>query len=534
MDISQFSLREKIGQMVVCGFNGTEPSEEIMLLIKTYHIGGIIYFRRNLKDVEQVCRLSAELRKISEQYSSVPLCISMDQEGGMVARMDKGITLMPGNMALGAARDIKGVYDAALISGQELRSMGINMNYAPCIDINNNALNPVIGIRSFGERAELVSDMGAAALHGYQEAEIAATVKHFPGHGDTDTDSHLDLPNIPHDMKRLNELELVPFVRAIEAGVDAIMTAHVKFPAIESDSIPATLSKKVLTGLLRNELNFEGVIVTDCLEMNAISQGIGVAAGAVAAVEAGADLVLISHLLERQVSGIEALIHAVETGRISEARIDESFQRIVELKKRRAMEIAPPPYDEMEMNINSKKSWDIAHKLSEKSITLVKDTNQMPLHIEEPTYVVWPEVRTGTEVDEVIEQEETLGVILSGYMELVEEDIIGIYPTEEEINKVLDKSRAFKQLIFVSYNAASSPGQQKLISELAKREDLCLVVAAARNPFDLLDFPQIKTYIAVYENRPLAMKSLAKVLLGINKALGKLPVSISDPYPYEH
>jgi beta-N-acetylhexosaminidase len=531
MDIEQLSLAEKIGQMFACGLHGTEPSQEIIDVIQNYHIGGIIYFRRNIDTAAQVGNLSHGLQKIAKQHSDIPLFISIDQEGGMVARIDREITLSPGNMALGATRDIEGVFEAAIISGKELRTMGINMNFAPCIDINNNPLNPVIGVRSYGENAELVKEMGQAAIRGFQESGVSATVKHFPGHGDTDTDSHLGLPSINHDMQRLEELELVPFQGAIEEGVDAIMTSHVVFPAIESSGVPATLSHHVLTGLLRKKLGYKGLVVTDCLEMSAISEGIGTDEGAVRAVEAGADLILISHTYERQTNAIKALIQAVESGRISEQRIHESVERILHLKNKRNMHQWNEEHLKVDKMIGQEKDWNLARKLSEKSITLVKDQQQLPLK-DKKTYVVWTEVRVGTEVDEVIEQADTLGAALSKKMTAVDEDRIGVFPSGKEIQHVLDRSKHYEQVVFVSYNAMFSTGQTKIVNEISQREDVVFLVAATRNPFDYLQFPQVKTYLACYENRPLAMESLANVLLGVNPAQGKLPVSISQEYPY--
>lgn len=559
MMMSQLKLRQKIGQMVVCGFDGHTPSDNITTLIEQYAVGGIIYFRRNLKDVKQVYDLSMALHNSSSRASTLPLTIAIDQEGGMVARLDRGITLMPGQMALGATRNVQGVYNAAYHAGLELRMLGINMNYAPCLDVNNNHLNPVIGVRSFGEDAELVSNMGVAAVRGYQAAALAATVKHFPGHGDTLVDSHLDLPLVPHKLERLHQIELAPFVKAIESGVDAVMTAHVIFPAIDPERIPATVSTRVLTGLLREQLGFNGVIITDCLEMNAIAQGVGVAEGAVAAIEAGADQVLISHTFERQVAGIEALLAAVTSGRLSEERIDRSVRRIIEMKQRRHMHLSPPPFAEvalrlkngsakevalqmnagsvkdMAMEMNAGSAKEVAQDLSANSITLVKDEGrQLPLDAAANTYVVWTQVRQSTQVDEVIEQEETLGRILNAYMSHVEEDGIGIEPTLAEIARVVEKSGQYTQLVFVSYNATFHKGQQQLIAKLSSMEHLRLIVVAARNPFDLVCFPQVNTYLATYENRPLAMRSLAKVLLGMAKPRGKLPVTISEQYAYGH
>lgn len=249
---------------------------------------------------------------------------------------------MPGGMAIAAAGSVEDAYQAALISGRELSAMGINLNYAPVLDVNNNARNPVIGVRSFGESPEKVADYGAATIRGFQDAGVAATAKHFPGHGDTDVDSHLDLPTVRHDRARMDSVELVPFRRAIAEGVDAMMSAHIYFPALEQEKLPVTLSKAVLTGLLREELGFGGIIMTDCMEMNAIAEHYGTVEASVLAIEAGADIVLISHRADRQLAASEAILHAVAEGRISETRIDDSVRRLLALKVKRGVIAAGP------------------------------------------------------------------------------------------------------------------------------------------------------------------------------------------------
>ncbi|TXK74452.1 beta-N-acetylhexosaminidase [Paenibacillus sp. N3.4] len=527
----QLTLRQKVGQLFICGFQSEEPDAQITQLIEEYALGGVIYFRRNVKDALQLAHLSAELQTINLKYGGQPLFIAVDQEGGMVSRIEKGATLLPGNMALGAAFEPEGAYISSKIMGKELRQMGINMNFSPCLDINNNRFNPVIGVRSYGETAELVSDLGVHAVKGLQDENVIATVKHFPGHGDTSEDSHHDLPVVPHPMERLLELELAPFVKAIEEGVDAIMTAHVVFAALEEKGVPSTLSYPILTELLREKLGFHGLIVTDCLEMKAISEGIGVAEGAVRAIEAGSDLILVSHQLNRQIAAIEAVIEAVENGRIPEARIDESVQRIMTVKSKRNIQndyftsIPADPISTSEHQVQAK-------ELSRKSITLVKDEVGQVLDVNEPTLVIWTEVQAGTEIDEVVDRIGTLGSLLSERSgQAIDEVYIGLYPTEADIALVLQACEGKKQVVMVTYNAAFSVGQKSLVQQLASKEDLIFIVAAGRNPYDLLEFPEVKTYYACYENRPLAMGSLANVLLGKEKAVGRLPVTLSEQYP---
>ncbi|OCT15008.1 glycoside hydrolase [Paenibacillus pectinilyticus] len=525
------SLRQKVGQLFICGFQTLEPNAAITQLIEDYGLGGVIYFRRNVEEAHQLARLSSDLQEISLKSGGQPLFIAVDQEGGMVSRIEKGATLLPGNMALGAAFAPAGVYASSKVMGKELRQMGVNMNFAPCLDINNNRLNPVIGVRSYGETAALVGDLGTHAVKGLQDMGVIATVKHFPGHGDTSADSHHDLPVVPHSMERLMELELAPFVKAIEGGVDAIMTAHVVFEALEASDVPSTLSYRILTELLRKQLGFKGLIVTDCLEMKAISEGLGVAEGAVRAIEAGSDIILVSHELERQVAAIEAVIAAVESGRIPESRIDESVMRIIGYKCKRGISydtLAPIP----DGPISTPEHQLLAKELSRKSITKVKDEVGELLQVNDKLLVIWTEVQSGTEIDEVVDREGTLGSALSELSgHTVRELYVGLYPTDAEIADLVEKCEGLEQVVVVTYNATFSTGQTKLVKALAGQEDLHLIVAAGRNPYDLLEFPEVKTYYACYENRPLAMVSLANVLLGHEAAVGRLPVTLSEQYP---
>lgn len=528
------TLEEKIGQMLMCGFDGLTPNDHIQKLIEKHHIGGVIYFSRNFAHVKQTADLSYDLQQINASSSQIPLFISIDQEGGMVARIDNDeVTLVPGNMSIGASRDAKLAYEAAVICAKELRLMGINVNFAPSLDINNNPRNPVIGVRSYGENAELVSKLGIATIEGYQSVNLAATAKHFPGHGDTAVDSHYGLASVPHDQERLMQLELAPFIRAIQAGVDMIMTAHVMFPAFEPEQIPATLSRRVLHDLLRVQLKYEGVIVTDCLEMHAISKEFGVAEGAVMAVEGGADIVLVSHTFDEQVGAIEALLIAVKSGRIQEEQIDASVKRILALKHKRRIGEYERLTDAVAERFGTAERKDLIRQLTEKSITLVKDEQQLPLNVSEPTLVIWPEVRTSTQVDEAIEQTYTLGPALAELGANVKEFRVSTHPSADEIQSTIKLAEGYKQVIVVTYNAVSElhEGQVEIVRQISARNDVVLVVASTRNPYDLNQFSEVKTYLCCYENRPMTMLALAKVLTGQRQAQGKLPVTISTEYP---
>src|SRR2546421_4319209 len=330
------TLEEQIGQVLMVGFWGDTPSQEVIDLISRYHVGNVLLFSRNVREAGQVLELTASLQAMAKEAGQrYPLFIAIDQENGIVQRLGEAATIFPGNMALGAIGSNEIAFKVALATGRELQALGINMNLAPVVDVNNNAANPVIGVRSFGEDAQQVARLGAAMVKGYAAAGILSCLKHFPGHGDTAVDSHLALPLIPYDLERLEALELVPFRGGIEAGAECVMIAHVSFPALtEQNMLPATLSPAIVQGLLREKLGFSGVILSDCMEMRAISDTFGTERAAVTALQAGIDLVLVSHIYTRQRGSIEAILAAVEAHELSPQAIQQAAERVLRLKAR--------------------------------------------------------------------------------------------------------------------------------------------------------------------------------------------------------
>ncbi|NIK76950.1 beta-N-acetylhexosaminidase [Paenibacillus castaneae] len=521
-----WSLRKKVGQLFVFGFHGFEPSEGIKQLIETNGIGGTIYFTRNVRNAEQVHKLSGELQSITKNAGNPPLFIAIDQEGGMVARLVDGVTLMPGNMALGAAGQAEGARETARICGEELRYLGVTMNYAPCIDVNNNPDNPVINVRSYSDRSDVVAELGAAAVAGYQSARVAATVKHFPGHGDTAVDSHHALPILLHGRERLESIELKPFRAAIEAGTECIMTAHVCLPALDPSGVPSTLSEPVITGLLRKELGYGGIVVTDCLEMDAIDQNYGPEQGAIMALQAGADMVLVSHTFEKQWAALEAVASAVENGELAEARIDEALDRIMRLKEKLMLEEPLLPWAQVESMIGTEANKAVARRWSEASVTLVKDDGGLlPLNRAESTLVLWPDIVPVSVADEMLQGDGTLGYFLSQYgANVVERQMSDADPLAD-----LEK---FAQIIVVTYDASKHELERNIAREVVSLAPDRTVAVSVRNPLDLLLYPDVNTYIAVYECRPLALSSAARTLLGDLNPVGTLPLEISAAYPF--
>ncbi|HOO72079.1 MAG TPA: glycoside hydrolase family 3 protein [Spirochaetota bacterium] len=332
--LKTMTLEQKIGQMIMTACYGTEANKPAAELIQRYLPGGIIFFGYNFERGKNLKNFIEDLQRVSLESSGIPLFISVDQEGGRVRRIVDGVTQFPGNLAAGAGGDSDLVFRWARILGIELRMLGVNMNLAPVVDVNNNPDNPVINSRSFGSDPDIAADMGSAYIRGLQKSSCISVVKHFPGHGDTNRDSHLTLPVIRYDMERLRSVELYPFRKAIDSGVETVMTAHISYPLILGTDDSATISGYFLTDLLRKEMGFGGIVITDDMEMNAISKNMDMGEAAVRSVLAGADIVLISTYGENVPAIINGLMAAVKEGRLPLERVDDSVRRILEMKFR--------------------------------------------------------------------------------------------------------------------------------------------------------------------------------------------------------
>ncbi|MBF0450167.1 MAG: beta-N-acetylhexosaminidase [Candidatus Magnetomorum sp.] len=335
-NISMLSLREKIGLLLMVGISGHHPDKIVQQRMEQQYISAYLLFQKNTPSLSVTKSLTDELKQMAEHYLLSPLLIAIDQEQGRVIRIKNGITRLPAAYALGRLNNPQYVHDACFISGCELRSLGININFAPVADINSNPDNPIIGTRSFGENPVLVSEMVRHAIRGYHDTGIICSAKHFPGHGDVSIDSHLDLPVSEKNIDQLYQTELLPFEVAISESVPMIMTAHISYPKIDSQW-PATLSPTILTQLLRKKMKYQGVIISDDLEMKALNQCGPHEDLAVQMIIAGCDMLIISENLTHEVSVdniYQALFQAVQNQIISEDRLNESVQRILRLRQR--------------------------------------------------------------------------------------------------------------------------------------------------------------------------------------------------------
>jgi beta-N-acetylhexosaminidase len=336
-------LRRHVGRLAVVGFSGHSVPAGLRDLAEAFDLGGVIYFDRNIEEPRQLRELSRELASLARDW---PFWISVDQEGGRVARLKAPFTIWPPAAAIGRRGDERIAEEVARAIAGELRAVGINFDYAPVLDVWTNSANRVIGDRAFGDRPEDVARLGAAFVRGLQGAGVAACGKHFPGHGDTVVDSHEALPIVEHDRRRLDAVELVPFRRAIAEGVATIMTAHVLMPAFD-ERRPASLSPVIVQRLLKDDLRFQGVVVSDDLGMKAVSGEFGLGDAVVAAIAGGSDVVLMCNsTIDEQVGALEAVIRAGEDGRIPATRIDDAWARQRRVKERFFPDSGPlPPLD---------------------------------------------------------------------------------------------------------------------------------------------------------------------------------------------
>ena len=419
--VSEMTIEQKIGQMLMPDFrqwkmegednlsNFTTMNEEVAKIIDDFDLGGVILFAQNVETTEQTTQLTHDLQQViaNDESNDISLLISIDQEGGIVTRLGTG-TSLPGNMALGATKNELSSYRAGTVLGKELDSLGINVNFAPSLDVNNNPANPVIGLRSFSSDAELVGKLGVQMINGIQDQGVSAAAKHFPGHGDTATDSHYGLPLVDKSYEEIKEVELKPFQEAVDNGVDMIMTAHIQYPQIESDTytskndgteitLPATLSDDILTGVLREDMGYDGVIVTDALNMDAIAANFGEVEAVIMTIKAGADIALMPtvlrstddiHKLQAIVDGVKA---AVESGELTMAELDDSVERIIKLKIDRGIMDVNNDTKTLEEKIanaknivGSEENRLIEREVSAEAVTVVKNENNiLPLNPKE-------------------------------------------------------------------------------------------------------------------------------------------------------
>lgn len=553
--MARMTLHEKVGQLFVQQVWGrtaaTSRTENLTAygvatpaeVVQKYALGGVIYFAwtDSVNDPQQITALSNGLQAAALARPSkvpVPLTVSVDQEQGVVTRIGPPATQFPGGMALGAGRSAADAREAAAITGKELRAMGLTTNFAPVCDTNVNPLNPVIGTRSFSSDPALAAELAAAQVKGYQDdAGIMSSAKHFPGHGDTATDSHVAFPVITHTREEWEEIDAPPFKAAIDAGIEMIMTAHLAFPALDDSGDPATLSKPILTGLLREELGFEGLIVTDSLEMQGVRELYGDAEVAVRALLAGVDVLLMSPALP---DAFAAVVEAVESGRIPRRELDAKVRRVLTHKARRGITgrgVLVDP-NALERVVGTAAHLAAADAITNRTTTLVRnDDGVLPVAVGGKNVLV-----TGYGVTTTA----TLAAGLTAQGARTTTVETGTSPTDAKIAASVAAAQGKDAVVVTTMKAWDTTltdktrGQQKLVAALLAT-GVPVVVVATRDPYDIAYLGDAPTYLATYSYSPVAIQAAARVIAGTVAPTGKLPVDIptkDDPdtvlYPFGH
>lgn len=509
----EMTVKQMLGQKLIFGFHGTELSEEFISLIREYKIGNVILFLRNVESAGQLRRLCAQVQEVIQAETGYPAFIVIDQEGGMVSRLPTDAVNVPGAMAISATRDAENARIAAEITIRQLQGLGVNFNMAPVLDVNTNPANPVIGVRSIGDDPERVAQFGEAAVRAYENTGVYCCGKHFPGHGDTNVDSHLGLPRIEKTIEELEQAELIPFRRCIEAGIPAIMSSHILFPNIEKENIPGTMSRTIITDLLKKRLGFKGLVFSDCLEMAAIQKYYGTANGTVAAIKAGIDLAEISATIELMWDAARAVNEAADRGEFDMEEIRESVEKILAVKKN--MVVRP----EIE-RCNRSSDREQVQQMIRKAITLCGGT--VPVLDENTFFCGCGDYRASLVGNPDVNMRhfpEHMASALGGGSYVITRD-----PDEEEIRAVVEASRQYDRIVLGTVNAHLFRGQLALAEALAATGKE-LTVVALRNPYDIPLLPDCACKIAAYDYCTPCFRALEEVFRG-GAMTGKLPVKL--------
>ncbi|MDA3957611.1 glycoside hydrolase family 3 N-terminal domain-containing protein [Oceanispirochaeta sp.] len=516
-------LLKKAGRMIVAGIDGTTVGEHARFCGKELFIGNWILFMRNISSPPQVKELNEELRSLTRGNNGMEPFISIDQEGGIVSRLHGEMNIYPGAMACGAAGEGHAA-GTARIMAEHLHRMGFNMNLAPVADINSNPLNPIVGPRSYGDIPEAVADQILELCRVHMDSGIIPVLKHFPGHGDTGVDSHLELPTLHLTREELEHRELIPFIRAIAEDVPAIMVAHMSIPSLDDTGTPSSLSEKIISGFLRESLGFRGLVLTDCLEMEGIQSCCTTGEAVVKAVTAGADLLYISHRAEEQEKGVKALYDQLVSGKIPESRINESLRRMEKYKTQY--------FQEEKQSSPLSAGWTDEDKnslreTSRRSLTVLKDRGFLKpsalrnnprfliLHLRRPEQFIGENTVAGGDPAQILKKAFPKAV----FRTMKPEDI------KKEISKAPIRAEEWEKILIVCSDLFRFAEAMDFVRNLLKSETSC-AVAVMRTPYEGGEFTRADALILTYEDTPSAYTSLAEFLNGEFTARGVCPVKI--------
>ena len=539
--MSDGRVQSEVAGLVLFGFDGARPDEVPVDLVA--QTAGVILFRRNIQSAEQLRVLTDAIRSVPRSGLHPPI-IALDQEGGSVSRLGGIGTTIPSAMALGAAGDDALTQAMYELTGEELAALGVTLDLAPVADLNDQAANPVVGTRSFGDDPARVSRHVQAAIRGLHAACIGATAKHFPGHGGSVIDSHFDLPTMTRSVEQLRQAELVPFAGAVVAGVDCVMTAHAHYQAMESQAVPATMSAATIR-LLRDELGFRGVIMTDCLEMQAVAARYDPPIAARAALAAGADLLLFSHTTSAIAGVIASLRDAVNSGALEEERVRASLTRVAALGNRydRKRDDGAPALAGVGSEQHKLAALDAARRAivcvrdPSRLVPLSLDTEDRILVIEFAGSPVTPvedkkpalgQATAGSPSAAKLRQSTAIGQVLGTGRARIQEQIRTLDPAGHEYKQILMAAGSASVVVIVTSRAAQHPLQVRVAQDLVLIGKQVIAVAA-REPYDASLLPPELTVLASFGDDEHALRAAGEVIAGRCAAAGKMPVRLSAP-----
>lgn len=518
-----------VAQRLLLAFEGHEPPAYIQQWIAQRPLTGFTLFRGlNVKNPAQIRQLTSHLQRLAQSAHRPHLLIAADQEGGQFLALGQETTPFPGNMALGAAAgsaaDPHLAHQVGLAIGREMAALGVNVNYAPVADVNSNPLNPNVGVRAFGDDPDLVAALTVAMIDGLQQAGVAATAKHFPGNGDSGVDPHCGVPTLSHTRTQLEEGAFKPFRAAIAAGARLVMSAHVALPHLTpGPDVPATLQREIMHDLLRQDMGFDGLLISDAMDMKAISQGAGQIVDAIAALRAGIDVLLLTPGAETQERLYQGLKLAMSRRLISQENARNAYARITALQSW-LKDQPQPPLDV----IGCHEHRSLADRVARQSITLLRNhQNLLPLALPSDARIalVMPRPADLTPADTSSYVTPSLPDALRAHHPHVETFITANPPQDDEIAALRHTLHAFDLLILVTLSASMQPQQATMARELLAL-DLPTITVAARTPYDLTAYPQAQTHLCTYGIQPPSMHALAAALFGQLPLHGRLPVTI--------
>lgn len=518
--VAGMSVNERAGQLMSVAFHGTKITPTLEAMIRDRHVGGVILYSENFdSDAATLKTLVTDLSRIAAAAKTVPLFFSIDQEGGAVVRISRGATILPGNMALAATPDPSdSVRKAVAITVRDLRAVGVNFELAPDADVNNEPRNPIILNRSFGSDPQRVAALVTAATQAFAGAGFLCCAKHFPGHGATTTDSHTGLPLLDVGRARLDSVELVPFKAAIASGIPAIMSAHIRIPALDpTPDLPVTLSPKVMTDIVRGQLGFTGLLVTDDLEMGALTQTRTESQAGYDAFAAGADYLLFRFDESAQIDAHAKLSAGMLSGALDPARVDASLRRILAVKERFGVLAGAAPTGIP----GSDADRSTADELARASITVLR-SGGLPLRGR--IFVVSP---VAPDIALITDQP-SLGQVLAQRLPNVSTQTITLSPIQVDIDRAVASARAADVVVMGAADLFSYPQQAALAKALQAVKPTVLV--SLRSPYDIQSAPSVSGYVCAYTGREPTLRALADVLSGARAPTGTLPVDVPGVY----